>query len=738
MTPWFPNTPLIATRRAICFLVVFGALGGKPALAQADRVKAQRVAEPPTVDGSLADAAWQTLTPIRAFRQVEPHNGEAVALETTVWVGFDDRYLYVAAQMADTAGHAGVRVPDLRRDFAWDDNDIFGLVLDPFGDARSAVSFQVTPMGTMRDLLVANGNSFNTEWDGVWSTRTQINADGWTAELAIPWSTLRYQENTAPVWGINFVRKIRRANEIHAWQPYPRALTPYYMDFAGQIEGLQPPPPARNVRVQPYLTVNQSRVGDDTDTTPDLGGELKWAITSNTILDLTVNTDFAQADADRQVVNLTRFSVFFPERRAFFLENAELFEVGSTLAVLPFFSRRIGLDNAGQPIPIDAGARFVSRTASRSIGGIAMHQQEQGATPARWFGVGRYLQNVGKQGRIGGLVTLRQDAAVGEQEAMSNATFTLDGYARPGSFIASWLVSRSLTEGDGGDGFSAYAWLSNRTDWGYVGHVQSIITQDYNAGVGFVGRRDLIVSSPAITLDLRPAWRPAFVRNFAPGFTGFIYHEYSTRRFQEGSISVRPINMILQSGAQISPYLQVNWQYLNTDEATGFRPLGLTIAADDYQFTQLGLFLASDLSRKVAASVDARIGPYFDGQITTATSYVQLAPSPHLAFRLDYTYNHITSIGTANADATSHLIAPEVRLALNPRVQVNAFYQYNTFAEQGAWNVRFAWEFSPLSYLYLVFNDSRYFVDDALRQQSPERFATQQQAIFKVSYLRQL
>ncbi|MEM8487104.1 MAG: DUF5916 domain-containing protein [Bacteroidota bacterium] len=708
------------------------------AYAQDATLQAHRLLSAPDIDGRLDDTAWQDVPAFAGFKQVEPNNGEAAGMETLVWLGFDDRYLYVAAQMADTAGAGGVRVPDLRRDFDWGENDVFGLVLDPFGDARNAVSFQVTPMGTQRDLLVANGRQFNTEWDAVWQVRTEVNADGWTAELAIPWATLRYPDKSTPVWGINLVRKIRRSNEIHAWQPYPRALTPYYMDFAGKVEGLEPPPPARNVRVQPYLTVNQSQVGDDSDTQPDVGGELKWAITPNTVLDLTVNTDFAQADADRQVINLTRFSVFFPERRAFFLENAELFQIGSTLAVLPFFSRRIGLDNAGQPIPITAGTRFVSRTANRSFGGIAMRQQEQGATPARLFGVGRYLQNVGKQGRIGGLVTLRQDAALEEQSSVTNTTFTLDGYARPGTFIANWLVSRSATEGAGGDGVAAYTWLRNRTAWGYVGHVQSIISDDYNAGIGFVGRRNLIVTSPAVTLDLRPDWRPAFVRNFNPGFTAFVYHEYNTRRFQEAFVSVRPINMVLQSGAQVSPYLRLNWQRLNAEEAAGFRPLGLPISEGNYPFTQYGLYAASDLSRKVAGLVDFRAGPYFDGQITTATAYLQVAPFPHLAFRLDYTYNHISSLGEEALDATSHLIAPELRLALNPRLQVNAFYQYNTFSEQGAWNARFAWEFSPLSYLYLVFNDTRYFVDDVLRRDNPTRFLTQQQAIFKISYLRQL
>ncbi|MEM1094091.1 MAG: DUF5916 domain-containing protein [Bacteroidota bacterium] len=719
-------------------LLLLGLLA-MPVWAQAGLMQAQRLSTAPTIDGQLDDAAWQQLQPITGFRQVEPNHGEPAALATTVWMGFDDRNLYVAAFMADTTGRAGMRVPDLRRDFEWADNDVFGVMLDPFGDSGSVTSLQVTPMATQRDMLVANGVQANREWDAVWQARTQMTPEGWTAEMAIPWSTLRYPVDAPPTWRVNFVRKIRRANEVHAWGPYPRALNGHYMEYGGDVAGLEPPPPARNVRAQPYLTTTYNRVGDDNDTTPDVGGELKWAVTSNSVLDLTVNTDFAQADADRQVINLTRFSVFFPERRAFFLENAELFDLGSSLSVKPFFSRRIGLDGFGQPLTLDGGARFVSRTAKRGGGGLVMRQRGNAEAPDAWFGVGRYLQNVGPRGQLGGLITLRQDAALGDQRAVTNTTVTLDGFMQPTeSFAADWLVSQSVTDGAPGDGFAAHTWIRNNADWGYIGHVQGIITEDYNAGVGFVGRRNLIVTSPAVTLDFRPEWLPSAVRRWQPGFSAFLYHEYSTGRFQEGSTTIRPFYLEFQNGAEISLYARPHWQRLNESEAARFRPLGLTIAPGDYTYTQFGLYAISDLSKPLGASFNGRTGPYFDGHIATAEATLRVAPLPNIAFQLDYVYNRITDLGAADQEATSHLIIPELRLALNPRVQLNAFYQYNTFADQGAWNVRFGWEFSPLSFLYLVFNDSRFFVDDTLRRGNPERFLTQQQAIFKVSYLRQL
>ena len=440
------------------------------------------------VDGILDEGIWQAAEPINAFRQVEPEYGALATLDTEVRVVYDAQYLYVGAVMHDTVGVEGIRVPDLRRDFEWSDNDLFGLSLDGFDDGRTAVSFQVTPYGTLRDLLVIDGSQFNRDWDAVWSARTQVTDAGWVAEIAIPWSTLRYAEAEVPVWRANFFRRLRRADEIHAWYPYSRSLTPYYMDNAGQLLGLKPPPPARNLRIQPYLTFQQDEIDGNSDTKPDFGGDLKWAITPNSVLDLTVNTDFAQADADRQVVNLTRFSVFFPEKRAFFLESAELFEVGGSAVALPYFSRRIGLDPTGQPIPLDAGGRFVYRSSTQSLGGLVMRQRRAGETPAALFGVGRYSRNIGERGRVGGLVTVRQDERLGELAAVQNTTASIDGYMRPfGALQVNGMWSQSWTDDGTGSGAAAYTWIRHQSNLGYFGHIQGLVTDAYKPGSRLCG-----------------------------------------------------------------------------------------------------------------------------------------------------------------------------------------------------------------------------------------------------------
>lgn len=707
-------------------------------------IRAARVQTPIHLDGNLSEADWQRAEPARGFRQIEPQQGNSATFDTEVRVLYDDRNLYVGAICYDTTGAPGVRVRDLRRDFDYFQNDLFGISLDPFRDGRSAIVFQANPAGGQRDIQVIDGNIYNRDWDAVWDVRTMLTDQGWVVEMVIPWYTLRYPEASAATqWGINFVRNIRRHNEITGWSLWPRAYSPYRMDYAGVLEGIEPPPPSTNLRVQPYLVMRDDGAGSRDDffngVEPEVGGDLKWAVTPSTVLDLTVNTDFAQVDADRQVVNLTRFSVFFPEKRAFFLENANLFRTGSTETALPFFSRRIGLDNTGQPVPIDAGLRLVSRTARRSFGGMVIRQRRNDQTPSSHVAVGRFIQNFGSTNRIGALATVRHDEGFAGMPSVLNAVGAVDGQFRfTRSLTLRWMGSASWTQHMGGEGFSTYAWLSNDSNWGYLGFLHAIISENYSPGVGFVARRDLIVTSPAGIIDLRPVWKPGFVRRFQPGFISYIYHRLTDGQFQEAWLSMTPLKVEFQNGAEISIQIQPNWQELDADDVAFFRPLGVELASGRYHYLRHNAEVQSDLSRRYSGSIELTVGDFFDGTLTNLLLSARLAPSPRMALSAAYEYNRAAGLGINKEEKVSHLFGPELRLALNPRLQFNAFYQYNTIAEQANWNVRFSYEFRPLSYLYLVFNDNRYFVNTSTRRADPELFTTQQQAIIKLTYLRQL
>ena len=367
------------------------------------------------VDGKLDEAVWNQAKEITDFVQIEPKQKEPANQKTVFKLLYNADYLYVAAIMYEPDGKKALRVPNLQRDFDYNGSDQIGITIDGFNDERNAMVFMANPYGSQRDLLTFDDQVFDTDWDGLWRVRTSRTDTAWIAEFAIPWKTLRYQQNKDnQTWSINFFRLRRMTNEQTSWSAVPRAFSPSRMQYAGKLTNIQAPPPSPNIRVQPYVLMSDSRYNgselyDKKDgSSVKVGGEIKWAITPNTVVDLTYNTDFAQADADRQVNNLTRLSVFFPERRQFFLENASLFAAGLSpiddyyggqQIIQPFFSRTIGLSSDGRPIPIEAGFRVVNRSLKSNSGLLYVRQREVENSLATNFFVGRYSQNIGKIGR---------------------------------------------------------------------------------------------------------------------------------------------------------------------------------------------------------------------------------------------------------------------------------------------------------------------------------------------------
>ncbi len=544
---------------------------------------ASRAAGPIVVDGRLDEADWVRAAVAADFVQAEPRQGEPATEPTEVRVLFNDRFLYIGVVCRDSRGEADLRVRDLRRDFDDTTDDYFGVAVDAVRDGRSAMVFRVNPRGALRDQQTVDGGLADVDFDAVWIARTIRNERGWTAEIAIPWQTLRYGTGDHE-WNINFHRMTRRLNELTGWSPWPRVMEPFRMDYAGRLIGIDPPPPGRNLRLQPYAVGDASRrdagVGLDTTRSASVGADLKWAVTSNSVLDLTVNPDFGQTDVYRQIVNLTRFSVFFPERRQSFLENRGIFFTGNGSRFEPFFSRRIGLDEAGQPIAIRAGARLTSRSADHAFGAMAVSQDGDGAGTE--FGVVRYVRNFGDQNRLGGLVVARHD-----HDGATNVVGGVDGFWRPSStsFVRGTLTA-STTSGEGGEGLGGYIWAASSANWGYVGYISELVTAGYDARTGFVVRNDYIRISPAVTLDWRPSWRPRAVRRFQPGFTFEHFIDPSNGAMQEGYLSIRPLTVQLQNGGQVQYSAQPNWQQLRAP----FRPVpGIEIAPGRYDYLQHNL-----------------------------------------------------------------------------------------------------------------------------------------------------
>jgi hypothetical protein len=690
---------------------------------------ATRALEPILVDGRLDERDWSRAAVAAGFVQAEPRQGEPATEPTEVRVLFDTRYLYVGVVCLDSLGDDDLRVRDLRRDFDDTTDDFFGVAIDGVRDGRSAVVFRVNPRGALRDQQNVDGGLSDVDFDAVWTARTSRDAKGWTAEIAIPWDTLRYRAGSDS-WNINFQRVSRRKNESSGWSPWPRVMLPFRMDYAGVLTGLEPAPPGRNLRLQPYVAGDagwfEGAPGDGTSRGGDVGADVKWAMTTSSVVDLTVNPDFGHADVDRQVVNLTRFSAFFPERRQFFLENRGVFFSGNGSRIEPFFSRRIGLDAAGEPIPIRAGARLTMRSAQHAFGALAVSQD--GPHVDSEFGVLRYVRNLSGQNRLGGLLTARRDS-----DGTTNLVAGLDGFWRPSatSFVRGTLT-RSTTSGVGGEGLGGFIWAANDTNWGYVGYISELVTSGYDARTGFVVRNDYVRISPAVTLDWRPAWRPGFVRRIQPGFTFEHFIGASDGAMQEGLVSIRPFTVQFENGGLLQYVAQPNWQRIREP----FRPVpGVSIAPGRYDYLRHAFTVQTDPSSKLAARLEAGFGGYFDGRLQTWRAVLQTTPDPRIALNADYTVNRLSQVGTTKTSITTHLLGVESRLAASPRLQLVSFLQWNTVARQLTVNARLAWEYQPLSFLTIVYNHRA--AVDGLGVGAPNPLGSRQ-LLAKITWLLQL
>jgi len=666
-----------------------------PPPAEPLRLQARRIAEPPRIDGVLDEAAWAEAEVARDFVQAEPRQGERAGDQTEVRVLFDGDNLYVGAICFDSRGADDLRVRDLRRDFDETTDDFFGVAIDGVRDGRSALVFRVNPGGGLRDQQTIDGAPVDVEFDAVWTARTARTDRGWTVEIAIPWQTLRYRLGGTS-WGINFQRVTRGTNENSGWSPWPRVATPFRMDYAGLVTGIEPPPPSRNLRVLPYA-LGERRDGRDVERSKGhVGGDLKWAVSPSAVLDVTVNPDFGHADVDRQVVNLTRFSVFLPERRQFFLENRSLFFSGNGSRFEPFFSRRIGLDDSGNPVPIKAGGRFSLRSGPGAFGALAVSQDGADSSSDSQFGVLRYVANFGAQNRLGGLVTTRHDA-----DGRTNIVGGVDGFWRmtTTSFVRG-TVTGSTTNGSG-SGLGAFLWTANEASWGYVGYVSEVVTSGYDPRAGFILRKDYVRIGPAVFLDWRPAGRPSWIRRFRPAAILEHYVSPSSGALQESWLSIRPMTVEFQNGGLLQYEFQPNWQR----PSAPFRPLpGIDIAAGAYDYSRHLVTIQTDPSASLAVRVEGATGGYFDGSLHTVRGVVQATPDPRLAVSTDYTLNRLVDVGATQKSVSTHLLGLETRVAANPRLQFVTFTQWNTSARQLSANARLTWEYQPLAFFNVIYN----------------------------------
>lgn len=700
------------------------------------RIVATETGERMNTDGHLDEAVWHTAPVVTDFFRMEPRQGGPVRYATHVQVAFDKKNLYFGVFCQDSLGKKGVRVQDYRRDFQYGENDIFYLQLDPQNLRRYCMSFQTTPIGTQRDLQVFDDAFIDNDWDALWRVRTAVADSGWTAEFAIPFKTLRYDLTQHPdsiSWGLTLARLARRDYEVTVFPPVPQAFSPYRMTYAARLEGLELPKPALNLRLNPYFLYNYEKketngTGYPAEGKPKIGGDTKWAVNSHAVLDLTFNTDFAQADVDRAVNNLTRFNVFFPERRQFFLENSGIYPSDGS-SIYPYFSRAIGLANSqfnATAVPIDAGVRFNDRNEKRTLSALYVHQRGTGQQGGASFGLARFQKNFGKQNNLGAMLTHRFDEAGEGFVSNHNTTLTTDFFLRPNdSWTVSGFLSGSRDEGTGQLGHAGNFFTGLNRNKMYAGWVTKWVSQDYLPGMGFIFGQNVIQHNPGGYYIWRPKKEKSYLRRADPGFFINYYHNASNGKFQQADLYLFPIYLFFRDNSFLEVSLFPTWQNIDF----GFEPLGILVPQGKFFYTRKFMQYNTDRSRKLSGSVSTSFGKFYDGRLTSFYTDVRLAPTPHAALTLDYELTRARSLGGNDEGKDVHLYSGGLRLALNPHLQGTVFYQYNSLDKTGRWNARLSWEYRPLSFLYLVFNDTKSNLD-------LDRFRTTG-AIAKVNWMQQ-
>ncbi|MEO0899700.1 MAG: DUF5916 domain-containing protein [Bacteroidota bacterium] len=700
-------------------------------------IKAARVTSRIVVDGKLDEADWQLAEVTSDFFRREPRQGGQIKYKTEVRFLYDEKNLYVGAFCMDSVGQKGIRVQDLSRDFGWGENDIFGFALDAQNLKQYAQAFQTTPYGNQRDFQNFNGNGFDEGWNTLWKVRTHRTEDGYYAEFAIPFKTLRYNNppsGESAEWGVTLVRYARRDIEVSSFPDIPQTFTPYRMTYAAKLTGIDIPPPSANIRIEPYALYQYDNIRENGESTvtsnQKVGGDVKWAITPSSVLDLTFNTDFAQADVDQVVNNLERFNIFFPERRQFFLENSGIWAGASLQSIRPFFSRRIGLQGNfnAQPAPIDVGARFTQRTEKQAIAGLFVRQRETPSSPVSNFGVARYLRNYGRENNMGVMLTHRLDQASEELQTdmTNNTTITLDGQIRPSSqWDIQYMLTTSIDSETGENGYAGRFFVGNSSNKFYLGWSTEFTDAQYNPAMGFVRQNDLIAHNPGGYFIWRPKKIP-WIRRWDPGVFASYNHDASQpRNFQQASLYIFPIYTWFKDNSFIEVSFSPTWQNINFD----FAPLGLEIEEGNYYYTRTFIRYYTDRSKKWSVLAQADIGDFYNGTRNSAFFNARIAPIPHVNLFGSYEYIDLNRIGLDEEDLSINVVTIGSRFALNPRLQLSTFYQFNSVDRQGRWNIRASWEYQPLSFVYIVFNDSRSNVNmDPVQEQ---------QLVSKITFVKQ-
>lgn len=679
----------------------------QPALDTPPVITAERLGpdESIVVDGALEEPVWQRAAAVDDFRQQEPGEGELPSERTEIRVAFSASALYIAAVMFDS-DPSGIKGYQKRRDAGLGSDDRFMWILDTFLDGRSAYFFEINPAGLMGDglLRLGSGDTMNKSWDGIWEARVVRHDRGWTAEIELPFRTFNFDRG-APEWGINFQRTIRRRNEELLWSGWRRTEGLFRPATAGRLRGLGDLSQGLGLEVRPYLSGSYRAVDGRQVSVGDIGADLGYSLTPGMRAALTVNTDFAETDVDDRQVNLTRFPLFFPERRQFFLEGSSLYRFAGANGVNPFFSRRIGLAG-GEPVPIEYGARLGGQAGAFEVGALHVQTGSHGDTPAESFTVGRVKRGLLRQSSIGAIYTRRATEGGGAAQLADRHTLGVDLDLYTSEFLGDKNLQFEAfyithTDASGADistrNRSAHGFRLNFPNDVWQAHVSyRELGDEFDPAVGFTPRNGFRRLQPQVTWFPRPAWWRA-VRQLE--FQARL--EYLTDLdgvLETRSVGFTPLGARFESGDNFG--LNVNNNYERLVEPFEIAE-GVVVPAGEYAFTDFRFDINTANQRPVSINFDLGGGQFWSGDSRRVGLGLNVRPAASVSFSTNIDRREVS---LPQGDFSTLLTRLNANVYPTPWVSVTASTQYDDVSGVLGLYARLRWIVQPGSDFFFVYS----------------------------------
>ena len=681
---------------------------------------AVKASSDPVMDGDvLNDPAWVNVPEVTTFIQKTPDEGQSVSEKTAVKVMYTEKTFYVSVVCYDT-NPGEIVISDTRRDSPLNNSDSFSFIIDTFKDFQTGYLFGTNPAGIeydaqitgggeggsmMRRFSMGTGGGFNVNWDAVWEVKSQKGDFGWSAEFAIPFKTLRYATNKDQSWGINFERVIARKKEEAHWSPISRQHTMNRLVSAGTLTHMNVPT-SRNIKIMPYV-LGQNNVNKNETTSKSSDGnfglDAKLSIGSSMSLDLTYNTDFAQVEADEQQINLDRFSLFFPEKRAFFLENAGLFSVGSGGGffgpdIEMFFSRRIGVGPGGAPVPILGGGRLTGTAGGMKIGMLSMRTEAvKDITEANQYSVFRLKKELPNRTHIGAMYTALDH--MGTDGYVNNA-YAFDAQIGIGE-LSKIVVFAGLTETPEMDKDNAYAYrmeIARDTKQISTNASYTEVGASFNPEMGYLKRENYRKWSGRIFTRFRPENKFGLLE-IRPhvNYDGY----WKLDGFQESGRWHIDNHWEFRSGFEIHTGTNlVKEGVIEVFEISD----SVFVSAGTYDDQEIQIMIMTNQAKTISFSSMNRIGGFFGGDRINMTPTVRLRYKDRFTSEFSFNFNKVNLPG---GNFTTNLLRARLTYSFTPKMYIQSLLQYNNQSDQWSMNWRFIWQRSAGTGLYLVYNQAQ-------------------------------